>query len=116
MNIINKENFYELIGSAINKKRKELGYTQMELANKTGMSRTSIVNIEKGRQFPPLHLVWELSRALDCDPSDFFPKSNKSFYEKPSKSNILKVINKKSKQGDIRKESASKIKSFINEF
>ncbi|MCR8667296.1 helix-turn-helix domain-containing protein [Aestuariibaculum sp. M13] len=116
MNIINKENFYELIGSAINIKRKELGYTQIELANKTGMSRTSIVNIEKGRQFPPLHLLWEISQALDCNPSDFFPKSSKSFYETSSSSSMIKVINRKSRQGDIKKESASKIKSFINEF
>lgn len=70
MNVINKEKFYELIGSSIVSKRKELGLTQIELANKTGMSRTSIVNIENGKQYPPLHLLWAISYVLEIKPSN----------------------------------------------
>lgn len=116
MNVINKESFYELIGSAIKSKRKEQGYTQTELANKTGMSRTSIVNIENGKQYPPVHLLWELSQALECNPVDFYPSSSNDFYDKSSQSDIVKEIRRVSKTANIKKESLSKITSFINDF
>ena len=116
MNVINKESFYELIGSAIKSKRKEHGLTQTELANKSGMSRTSIVNIENGRQFPPVHLLWELSQVLECSPVDFYPNSSKEFYDNQNQSDIVKEIRRVSKNNNIKKESLNKITSFINDF
>lgn len=116
MNVINKENFYELIGSAIKSKRKELRYTQSELAQKTGMSRTSIGNIESGRQYPPVHLLWEIGQALECNPIEFYPSSSKDFYRKTSSSEIAREVKKVSRDKNINKDSIKKITSFINEF
>lgn len=41
---------YEHIGYNIWKIRREKGLTQQQLADKMGLSRTSITNIERGRQ------------------------------------------------------------------
>lgn len=113
MNTISKEKFYISIGSSIVTKRKELGLTQIELANKTGMSRTSIVNIEKGRQYPPVHLLWTISCALESTPADFFPENNGGMFVIEDNLPLKNVILRKAKKEDITEESISKIKSFI---
>jgi transcriptional regulator with XRE-family HTH domain len=113
MNTINKEKFYEMIGSSIVCKRKELGLTQIELANKTGMSRTSIVNIEKGRQYPPVHLLWEISHALEAKLSEILPEKARGMYVSEGDSSLKKVVLSKVKKTDIAEESISKIKSFV---
>jgi transcriptional regulator with XRE-family HTH domain len=41
--------------------------TQGELASRLSLGRTSITNLEKGRQNPPLSLLPELARALGVD-------------------------------------------------
>jgi transcriptional regulator with XRE-family HTH domain len=48
--------------------RDVLGITQQELAERTGMSRGSIANIETGRQRILLHDVETLARALGSSP------------------------------------------------
>lgn len=57
------------IGERIKQRRKELGYTQEELAIKCGYKGKSSINkIEKSVNLP--HLKIEvLSKALECDPS-----------------------------------------------
>lgn len=44
--------------------RKKAGLTQEELAHKFGVTRTSITNIEAGRQSPPIDKVYELATLL----------------------------------------------------
>jgi DNA-binding XRE family transcriptional regulator len=44
-----KELFYKKLGENIAKARSETKVTQAELAEKTGLSRTTITNIERGR-------------------------------------------------------------------
>lgn len=113
MNTINKEKFYEWIGSSITSKRKELGLTQAELANKTGMSRTSIVNIENGKQYPPLHLLWEISYALETKPSEILPQNSVSLFDNEIDNSLRKVALSKAKKSEIAEESISKIKAFV---
>lgn len=111
MNTINKEKFYEMIGSSIVNKRKELRLTQIELANRTGMSRTSIVNIEKGKQYPPVHLLWKISYALETNPTEILPEYG-LMAETEQEFSLKKVVINKAKKEDITEESISKIKSF----
>lgn len=44
------DDFYAGLGGAIRKRREELKVTQAELSESIGLSRTSITNIERGRQ------------------------------------------------------------------
>jgi len=38
------------------------------------MSRVSVVNIEAGRQHPPLHLLWQIAEILGTDPLLLIPR------------------------------------------
>jgi transcriptional regulator with XRE-family HTH domain len=62
---------YTKVGAAIRSKRDELGMTQASLADRTGLSRTSITNIEKGGQSIFLHQLVDVARVLRADPKDF---------------------------------------------
>lgn len=68
-----QERLYKNLGERLRKHRKEAPLSQSQLGSKIGMSRSSIVNIEKGRQRPPLHVIWELARALEMDLEDLLP-------------------------------------------
>lgn len=65
---------YRVLGEKIKERREELGLSQKELSDKIlKLGRTSISNIEKGRQYPPLSTIYELCRALDIDIQRILP-------------------------------------------
>ena len=55
---------YEEFGTTLAKTRKEMGYTQTELANLVGTSRVTIQNWEKGVSYPDLKSIHALTEAL----------------------------------------------------
>lgn len=55
---------YRVVGSRVRAARERAGVSQAALAGTLGMTRTSIVNIEAGRQRPPLHVIWAIADAL----------------------------------------------------
>lgn len=59
---------YRLFGAKIEHVRTALGWTQEELAGKVGLKRTSIVNIESGRQRILMHDVEKFSAAFGTTP------------------------------------------------
>lgn len=48
--------------------------SQAKLAERVGVSRVSVVNIEAGRQHAPVHLLWNIAKALDTDLTRLIPK------------------------------------------
>ena len=64
---------YSLIGARISKARTEKGYTQKELSASIGLTRTSVVNIEKGRHRIPLHTLFTVAIQLGKEPKDLIP-------------------------------------------
>lgn len=48
--------------------------SQAKLAEKVGVNRVSIVNIEKGRQRAPLDLLWRIAEALGTDLVQLIPR------------------------------------------
>ena len=64
---LNEDILYQIVGERIRTVRGEQEISQAELAEKLGISRTSIVNIEAGRQRAPLHLLWKIADALDTE-------------------------------------------------
>lgn len=58
---------YSRIGTAIRSRRDAVGLTQSDLAELSGLKRTSITNIENGGQAVLLHQFIELARALRTD-------------------------------------------------
>lgn len=58
------EPVYRLIGLKIEHTRTVLGWTQLELSKKVGLTRTSIANIEAGRQRILLHDIEKFSAVF----------------------------------------------------
>ena len=56
-----------MIGANIAARRKALRFKQAEIAEKIGLTRASVANIEKGRQKLMLHQVYKLAVALEID-------------------------------------------------
>ncbi|WP_156191473.1 helix-turn-helix transcriptional regulator [Corynebacterium kalinowskii] len=52
--------------------RKQRGLSQQALADALGVSRQTIISIEKGRFDPSLPLAFDLARFFDCHIEDLF--------------------------------------------
>lgn len=67
---------YQEFGSHLRRARRSAELTQERLADQVGLSRTSITNIEKGRQHVTLYVLFLLADALNVKPSDLLPDIN----------------------------------------
>lgn len=63
--------FYSKIGENIKAAREKKGMKQHVLAEMLGLSRASVVNIEKGRQHVTMHTLWRIASLLNTSFSDF---------------------------------------------
>ncbi len=68
-----QQRLYERFGNALREARKGAGLTQDALAQRLGLSRTSVTNIERGAQPVALHTLVEIARALGVKPEDLVP-------------------------------------------
>ena len=64
---------YDAIGERVTRARGTAGLSQAKLAIKVGVTRASIVNIERGRQRAPIHLLWQIAAALGTEASKLIP-------------------------------------------
>lgn len=71
---INEHRLYQHIGRELRRRRLKLGMTQADLAEATDELRTSITNIEAGRQRPPVHVLYRLCSVLGLEPGDTLPR------------------------------------------
>ena len=108
----NQGKFYLELGSAIREARKNIEYSQEYVSLKVGKSRASIVNIEKGRQHPPPHLIWELAELLKVKVSELIPKFT-ALDENEINNVFERKINKTAEMGRINEDSRKKINSFV---
>lgn len=73
MNATRQARLYQLIGANIKKHRLTTGLSQTGLASRINLSRTSIVNIEQGRQHASVHLLWQIAESLQVKIHDLIP-------------------------------------------
>ena len=64
------DRFYATVGSRVRRARAGRGMSQSALARKIGFARSSVANLEAGRQRIALHLLVQIAWALDCQPAD----------------------------------------------
>jgi len=71
--------FYEEVGRRIRdaRKRRRPALTQEGLAKLVSLTRTSITNVEKGRQKLLLHTLADIAGALQVDVATLLPGSGK---------------------------------------
>lgn len=65
--------FYAAVGSRIQGYRKQRGLTQTDLAEAVGLKRSSLCNVEAGRQHPLLHTFVMLAQVLGVSIADLMP-------------------------------------------
>jgi len=66
--------FYEQVGQKVRNARAHEGVTQSQLADAVGLTRTSITNLEAGRQHIPLHLLARIAAVLKTRTGDLLPE------------------------------------------
>jgi transcriptional regulator with XRE-family HTH domain len=68
--------FYKTLGDAIRRAREQRGISQSALAATIGLGRTSITNIEQGRQKLLLHTAYDIALALHVTLADLLPQES----------------------------------------
>lgn len=65
---------YQEIGNRIARARKKTKLSQHDLATRIGLKRTSVTNIEKGRQKVMVHTLIEVAKHLNVSPAELLPR------------------------------------------
>lgn len=76
---------YPEIGRLISRRRNQLELTQEQLAPQVELSRTSVANIERGRQKILVHQLLAFAHALNVEPLALLPQSKSPT---PAKSDV----------------------------
>jgi transcriptional regulator with XRE-family HTH domain len=69
------DGLYEEFGQALKKARRDADLTQQQVAERVRLARTSITNIERGKQHIALHQLFLLAAAVGREPADLLPES-----------------------------------------
>lgn len=67
------EGLYDYIGARIRSERAGTGLSQGELGRRVGLTRTSISNIELGRQKIQIHTLYDIATVLGVPPAALLP-------------------------------------------
>jgi transcriptional regulator with XRE-family HTH domain len=70
------DSLYKEFGRALRKARTDVGLTQKQVAERVGLTRTSITNIERGSQHIALHQLYQLASVLGLGPVALLPNQN----------------------------------------
>ena len=62
----------EKVENSLKEYRKQKGLTQEELAKILGVSRQTIISIERGKYIPSLPLALKMARYFECSTDDMF--------------------------------------------
>jgi len=75
---IDEDRLYRSIGAQIKRKRVDAGWTQAQLAERAGVLRTTIANVETARQRAPLHVFYRLCSALEIETRAILPSNEQA--------------------------------------
>lgn len=64
---------YKEFGQRLREAREAAHLSQDAVARRVGLSRTSITNIERGRQHVALHMLYRFASAVGAQPSELLP-------------------------------------------
>lgn len=104
-----QQEFYCKLGESIKKARNNAKLTQDAFASFLGLHRVSIVNIEKGRQHPPVYMLWDIAKVLGINISEILPEFKQSETIDPKWKKII------AEQSKGNKDTKVKLSKFIEE-
>jgi DNA-binding XRE family transcriptional regulator len=78
---VDRERFYRAVGTKMRAVRDKMGIKQEAIAASVGLSRTSITNIERGRQNLSLFTFIEIASVLKSTVADLLPDRTNIFNE-----------------------------------
>lgn len=87
---VTADEVYKQIGARIRRRRRSLRILQADLAQKAGLSRGSISNIEAGRQQLYVHHLVAIANALRQEPGDLLEPTDGS--ETPTARRLLHAV------------------------
>jgi len=67
------DSLYAEFGSLVRAARRNADLTQAQLADAIGLTRTSVANIEAGRQRAFLETLYRVAGAVGCQPRELLP-------------------------------------------
>lgn len=73
LRVDNPDELYKQIGMLVRKSRKEEELSQEQLGERIRLTRTSINNIERGRQRVQIHTLFDIAETLGVLPSELLP-------------------------------------------
>jgi len=100
-----------MIGSRIKIARISAKMSQEDLASKVGLARTSVSNIEIGRQQVTLSILYEISKALETDIYPLLPTYNDVNVSVINSSDPIEILKTK----DVTEEFKQQIKDFFKD-
>lgn len=66
-------NVYQIVGNNIQRLRKRKKLNQLEFSKIINLSRTGVVNLEKGRSQPSIFRIWEIAEFFGVTLHDIIP-------------------------------------------
>ncbi len=94
------DEIYREVGRKIRQTRENQHLSQDSLAQRLGISRTSMVNIEAGRQRTPLHVLWQIAELLETKltlliptPEELLAPQNQTVLDREMMKQIEEVAN-----------------------
>jgi transcriptional regulator with XRE-family HTH domain len=76
--VIDRSTLYSEFGARLAAARKRLRWSQADLASKLSLSRTSVTNLECGRQPVQIHTLYQIADLLQISPSELLPPAKSS--------------------------------------
>ena len=95
------DRIYRVFGSRVREAREKAEVTQEELGRRVALSRTSITNIEKGRQRILLHQLVDFAKALEVEPAALMePQDSPDLELRPDVARVVEKLKADRKDGD----------------
>lgn len=67
------QGLYRQLGASIARVRRKKGLSQESLAGKLQLTRTSVTNIENGRQHVQIHTLYAIAKVFEISLTDLLP-------------------------------------------
>lgn len=87
--MIDQDRLYAFIGEQLKSHRETRGLTQLQLAERVNLERTSITNIERGKQKLPLHVLFGVCHSMGIAVSDVLPRMDQVLEEQQMKRVVI---------------------------